>query len=293
MSLYTEQSYESPNSKYLKGLNSNSSTDAFEPDEILAIILEVDRHNSREDDVLNKYFTDWATQFKRCVEDQTSDWCPSIVQHFISITNNNLFTKTQPSYKLGGHWEDKNAYVVPRKEIGPNNYIPNWIIYALNEPEHTKFNHIPSPILTGDRWNQTSITFPNIVSNFTQPVKNRFLKELESFYILEENWDGDGANAIPEVAIDQAKKFLSEILHGHFIQPTGVAASPEGEVLIFWRNDDEYIEANFFEDGGCIVCFRSNGQMLAIEDDKVLSIQESNTFRELTKKLQEFSINYS
>ena len=111
-------------------------------------------------------------------------------------------------------------------------------------------------------------------------------QELNSFYDLENDWDGSGAREIPKSAIDLAKNFLKQIISDSHIVPTGVAARPDGEALIYWRLNGEYIEANFYGERECTVCFSIDGQMEAFEDKKVSKIEKSNTFQEITKKLQ-------
>jgi len=194
-----------------------------------------------------------------------------------SINDYGIWSKFNSKEGINLQWEESHSefeiirympvYLFSGEHIYTNesNY-EEWYNLFHHEDEQGKISHIT-----------------NINNN------DPFMEELESFYELGENWDGDGANTIPHKAIELAKNFLEAILNNALIKPKSVAASPEGEVLIYWRIGSEYVEANFFGDGACIVCFGSEGEMIAVEDETITNIQESQTFREIAKKLQKLA----
>ncbi len=217
----------------------------------------------------------------------------NIVDHINTVLDRTFLTKIDAFYKLLEDWNKEGQYQISGNDLDQTRKYYKKLIDAQNEGFQFTVYDGTFPNITERIRNQNFIVTNSFENNLDSVVTDPLITELETFYGLGEDWDGEGALAIPDEAIDQAKKFLAAIINGSYTEPSGVAPSPDGEVLLFWRTDDEYIEANFYRDGGCIVCFRSDGQMLAIEDEKVLSIQESNTFREITKKLQEFSTNHS
>ena len=117
-----------------------------------------------------------------------------------------------------------------------------------------------------------------------------FLIELESFYQLDDNWDGEGASEIPHVAISQAKQFLRDILDANpKLRPLDVAASPLGEVVIYWGSDKSYKEVTFDGEGGGFFCYEENDKTYSIEDKENSedSFLENSWFTEVIKKLNE------
>lgn len=116
------------------------------------------------------------------------------------------------------------------------------------------------------------------------------LKELESFYQLDDNWDGEGANKIPQVAILQATHFLRDFLDSNpKLRPLDVAASSLGEVIIYWGTGKSYKEVTFDGEGGGFFCYEENDKTYSIEDKENPedSLLENSWFKEVIKKLNE------
>ena len=97
--------------------------------------------------------------------------------------------------------------------------------------------------------------------------KEKLLTQLDGFYCLVDNWDGEGAKKINEISIEKAKGFITELLDT-FIDygPRSVAPTPYGGVLIYWRINGKYSEVTFDEDGHGFLCYRRDGEMAAFED---------------------------
>ncbi|MCY3627939.1 MAG: hypothetical protein F4223_00790 [Rhodobacteraceae bacterium] len=117
-----------------------------------------------------------------------------------------------------------------------------------------------------------------------------FLKELQTFYQLDDNWDGEDAREIPHIAIKQAEQFLRDLLDLYpKLRPQDVAASPLGEVVIYWGVGKNYKEVTFDSEGGGFFCFEENDQTNSIEDTKNTkgSFLENRWFGEVIKKLNE------
>ncbi len=118
------------------------------------------------------------------------------------------------------------------------------------------------------------------------PLQN----ELLSFYQLEDNWDGEGTKGIPHVAIQQADQFLKDLFECYpSLRPDEVAASPLGEVVIYWGSGKSYKEVTFDGDGGGFFCFEENDQTFSMEDKENSedSFLESSWFGEVIKKLND------
>ncbi len=116
------------------------------------------------------------------------------------------------------------------------------------------------------------------------------LKELESFYQLDDNWDGEGANKIPQVAILQATHFLRDFLDSNpKLRPLDVAASSLGEVIIYWGTGKSYKEVTFDGEGGGFFCYEENDKTYSIEDKENSkdSLLENSWFKQVIKKLNE------
>lgn len=103
-----------------------------------------------------------------------------------------------------------------------------------------------------------------------KPDQYRELKEkIEGFKSLGRNWDGDGAEEIPESAIETSLKFLKLI----YQLPEGnvtmnVAPSPDGEIVFYWNCNDFYAEINFGGTEKAIFCWKKEDEeMQLIEED--------------------------
>lgn len=109
--------------------------------------------------------------------------------------------------------------------------------------------------------------------NFSVSVSNALESRLASFLSLLDDWDGEGARAIPKEAIFLALNYLREMLNTGYRLPTQVAPSPDGEVLLYWTTEDKYLELNFSEDGLITMCVHA-------EDDRVDVVEERSDVKE-------------
>jgi hypothetical protein len=83
--------------------------------------------------------------------------------------------------------------------------------------------------------------FSNQVSGAHAALDHRVRK----FLSLDEDWDGDGARAIPEKAVYKCLNFLNDVKNWQSKSPNSVAPSPDGEILLYWHGPMGYAEANF------------------------------------------------
>lgn len=90
-----------------------------------------------------------------------------------------------------------------------------------------------------------------------------------SFKSLEQNWDGDGAEAIPESAIDASLKFSERICQfSRRNEPVSVAPSPDGEIAFYWNHCNGYAEVNFAGKRAVTLCWTDESEeMQLIEED--------------------------
>lgn len=102
------------------------------------------------------------------------------------------------------------------------------------------------------------------------------LKEkIVSFSSLGQNWDGDGAEEIPESAIEASLKFLEvvyQFLNGS--EPTSVAPSPDGEVVLYWDCCNGYAEVNFDGTGAVTLCWKEEIEDMQLIEEDVKSFCE-------------------
>lgn len=71
------------------------------------------------------------------------------------------------------------------------------------------------------------------------------LDDLRRLADLKDNWDGDNAKGISLITYLAAFHFLKDLNQEAMSLVTKVAPSPEGEILVYWRLDDIYVELNF------------------------------------------------
>lgn len=96
-------------------------------------------------------------------------------------------------------------------------------------------------------------------------------ERIRGFSLCSENWDGDGAKEIPQVAIYASLNFLDVVRHKFAgREPNSAAPSPDGEVVLYWHSPNGYAEVNFSGDGKLSMCWTdaSNEIQLIEEDDE-------------------------
>ena len=157
---------------------------------------------------------------------------------------------------------------------------------SLNREKNEK-NHVISRSFRQNNTDGISVIYgTDVDENIIDPLQ----MELQSFYELGDNWDGDGAKEIPRLAIQQAEQFLQDLFYLEpSLRPTYVAASPFGEVVIYWGAGKSYKEVTFDGDEGGFFCFEENDQTVSIEDEKnsVNSFIESPWLGEVIKNLKQ------
>lgn len=117
-----------------------------------------------------------------------------------------------------------------------------------------------------------------------------FERKIKSFLSLTENWDGDGARAIPMPAIYSSLNYMEEIANFHLdMLAFGISPSPDGEVVVYWHSKDAYAELNFDENGECTFCFGVGEKQIEVleehpnEDSRVF---ERDTFKAVVSFLE-------
>ena len=103
--------------------------------------------------------------------------------------------------------------------------------------------------------NVTSAWEQNFQSNEYPDRVSRLEKRIKEFFSLGKNWDGDGAEEIPENAIYASLNFLGELryqLAGK--EPSSAAPSPDGEIVLYWYGFNGYAEVNFDGSGNVTLC---------------------------------------
>lgn len=100
-----------------------------------------------------------------------------------------------------------------------------------------------------------SIIQNDIAPNVIQNVKSandtlynieysKVYKELSTYSNLNKNWDGYNGNKPSDDVIKTVKSFLN-ILKNHKIHHPRIMVSGSGEVALFWKNNENYIEIDF------------------------------------------------
>lgn len=126
--------------------------------------------------------------------------------------------------------------------------------------------------------NSGSSTSARKLSNCHIDWSSRLDSKVKEFISLYENWDGDGAEEIPMGAVYSTLNFLSE-LRNRFVarEPTGVAPSPDGEIVVYWNGLSEYAEINFDGSEGLSMCWGFNDDELQFVKDNIKNISSPGT----------------
>ena len=78
----------------------------------------------------------------------------------------------------------------------------------------------------------------------------RCLKELESLFGLQDDWDGEGSAAPDPVNVRSAMRLLELAYQsGNFPSQPQAAPGGNGEVILVWREGDLYLEAEIAAPG--------------------------------------------
>lgn len=105
-----------------------------------------------------------------------------------------------------------------------------------------------------DPANTTSET-SSYLRNFDQSSESQLEGKVRSFLSLSDDWDGDGAKEIPLDAIYECLNFLNDYLSDQKLpRPSGLSASPDGEIVVYWHGPQAYAELNFAAQGEFSLC---------------------------------------
>lgn len=130
-----------------------------------------------------------------------------------------------------------------------------------------------------------SSAFSNQFSGAHAALESRVRK----FLSLAEDWDGDGARAIPVEAVYKCLNFLDEMKNWRSKTPNSVAPSPDGEVLLYWHGPTGYAEANFDSSGEPYLYWSSDRQsadnaVLGDDDVENYTDKDMESFRSFIKE---------
>lgn len=69
------------------------------------------------------------------------------------------------------------------------------------------------------------------------------MDELSEFEAFEEGWDGPGSVKPHEKAVQAARRFVKDLAQWSHLPEVSLA--PDGEISVYWRNDDLFIDMSF------------------------------------------------
>ena len=76
----------------------------------------------------------------------------------------------------------------------------------------------------------------------------RLLKKIRDFFLYEDNWDGKGAHAPSEEAINEAEEFLRTLPIEKIREPF-ISLANDGEIVFLWKNDEFHLDLGCYGDG--------------------------------------------
>ena len=144
---------------------------------------------------------------------------------------------------------------------------------SINEASETEYkqssNHVSLHWLGHTDVNVTSVSEHDSQSTEYPDRVSRLEKRVRGFFSLGKNWDGDGAEEIPENAIYASLNFLGELRHqlaGK--EPSSAAPSADGEIVLYWYGVNGYAEVNFDGAGNLSLCLVDEAnEVQVIESD--------------------------
>ncbi len=130
-------------------------------------------------------------------------------------------------------------------------------------------------------WSNTTVQNAHLWLIYGHDRKSKIDARIQEFFSYGKNWDGDGAREIPSSAIYQALNFLNKFRSRFFgKEPSSVAPSPDGEIVLYWCNLAGYAEINFNGNGKLSMCFDfESDEMQLIEEDFQTTDNNFNTSR--------------
>lgn len=91
---------------------------------------------------------------------------------------------------------------------------------------------------------------PNLIAGWSDSVVDNWASTerlLVDVSQLDDNWDGEGADAPNFEIIETAYKLLTLMQSQNHPTPTQISATLLGGIVVYWRVDDVYIEAEINE----------------------------------------------
>jgi len=126
------------------------------------------------------------------------------------------------------------------------------------------------------------------VSQLAEQSKTKYdevIHELDSYLELPDNWDGYNGTQPTEEVVATVKKFLN-FLNDKQLHTPDIMLSGTGEVALFWKNKDDYIEVSF-EDKDQLTYFFTINDKFHGEDDVYFTEKEPMALYSEIKQLHE------
>lgn len=109
-----------------------------------------------------------------------------------------------------------------------------------------------------------SLLIPATLVSAGDVVRQKLMREIDTYRCLQEGWDGYSAAPANRHSIVDARVFISSLPPQHPL-PKPMLAS-DGEVSLFWEHEDVYLEASFPGDGTYHYIFNAPGVRIGADD---------------------------
>jgi len=144
-------------------------------------------------------------------------------------------------------------------------------------------------IATGANGMETDYIIKDTKENNTSISKSnnpyqKIYTELDSYKELKNNWDGYGGVRPNDEIIITAQKFIDRLESLQIINPK-IMVSGVGEIGLFWKNKNSYIEVDFDENEYFTYFYKINNEIYG-EDDIALSQDIPDRLLHVLKNLQ-------
>lgn len=94
---------------------------------------------------------------------------------------------------------------------------------------------------------------------------NKLHEKLDSYRLLEDNWDGCGGIKPSEQLIEAVRKFLL-VLENEAIKAPRLMLSGSNEIGLFWKKENYYFEINFDDENDFSYFYKIDGKIFG-EDE--------------------------
>jgi len=91
---------------------------------------------------------------------------------------------------------------------------------------------------------------PNLIIEWSDSVVDNWAsteRSLSDLFKMDDNWDGEGADAPKFEIIKTAYQLLISMQNQNQPSPTQISATLTGGIVVYWRLDDVHIEAEINE----------------------------------------------